>query len=132
MDSFEVAKIAGTVLAALLVIVGFRVALDIAEEGHAPAKPGFTLPMPEQAAPSDTPPGGAAAVDAPVDLPAVPASFDAAAVAEASATANAEAGAAVFKKCAACHSADQGGPNKVGPNLWGIVGRPKAGHEGFN
>jgi len=132
MDSFEVAKYAGAVLAALLVIVGFRVALDIAEEGRAPAKPGYSLPMPEPTSPSDTPPGGAPAVDAPVDLPAVAPSFDAAAVAEASAAANAEAGATVFKKCMACHSVDQGGPNKVGPNLWGIVGRPKASHEGFN
>lgn len=132
MDSFEVAKIAGAVLAALLVIVGFRVALDIAEEDRAPEKPGYTLPMPKQAGPSDLPPGGAAAVDAPVDLPAVPPQFDAAAVADAAASASAESGAAIFKKCQACHSGEKGGPNKVGPNLWGVVGRPKASHEGFN
>jgi len=36
-----------------------------------------------------------------------------------------------FKKCTACHSAEKGGPNKVGPDLWGIVDRPVAAHEGF-
>ena len=41
-------------------------------------------------------------------------------------------GEKVFKKCKACHTAEQGGPNRVGPNLWGIVDRPKGGHEGFS
>ena len=35
-------------------------------------------------------------------------------------------GAKVFKKCAACHSISQGGANKIGPALWGVLGR-KAG-----
>ncbi len=30
----------------------------------------------------------------------------------------------MFKKCAACHNADQGGANALGPNLWGVVGKP--------
>ena len=32
-------------------------------------------------------------------------------------------GAKVFKKCAACHSIAQGGANKIGPALWGVIGR---------
>src|SRR5699024_7383853 len=32
------------------------------------------------------------------------------------------AGEAAFRACAACHTADEGGPKRVGPNLWGIVG----------
>lgn len=40
-------------------------------------------------------------------------------------------GAQIFKKCEACHSGEKGGPNKIGPNLWGVVGRPIASHPGF-
>ena len=36
------------------------------------------------------------------------------------------------KQCATCHTIDKGGPNKVGPNQWNIVGRKKASHEGFS
>ena len=32
-------------------------------------------------------------------------------------------GATVFKKCAACHSIDKGGANKIGPALWSVLGR---------
>ena len=42
------------------------------------------------------------------------------------ASTNADDGATVFKKCAACHSIAEGGANKIGPALWGVIGR-KAG-----
>lgn len=42
-----------------------------------------------------------------------------------------EAGEKVFRKCKACHTVDEGGPNRVGPNLYGIVGAPVASVEGF-
>ena len=47
------------------------------------------------------------------------------------ATASAEKGAAIFKKCASCHTIDAGGPNRVGPNLHNIVGAPRAKHPGY-
>lgn len=45
--------------------------------------------------------------------------------------ADADDGKKVARKCAACHTFDEGGANRVGPNLHGIVGRPVASHEGF-
>lgn len=48
------------------------------------------------------------------------------------AAADVAAGEAYFKKrCTACHVADKGGPNKVGPGLYGIVGNDIAAHDGF-
>ena len=40
-------------------------------------------------------------------------------------------GEAVFKKCAACHNADPGGANALGPALFGTMGKPLASHAGF-
>jgi cytochrome c len=40
-------------------------------------------------------------------------------------------GEQVFKKCAACHNADKGGPNQLGPNLWGVLGEPIGKGRGF-
>lgn len=40
-------------------------------------------------------------------------------------------GAAVFKKCRACHTVDEGGKHRVGPNLWGVIGGPVAAAEGY-
>jgi cytochrome c len=47
--------------------------------------------------------------------------------------ANVQHGEALFKQqCFTCHTIDKGGPNKVGPNQWNLVGRKKASEEGFS
>ena len=47
------------------------------------------------------------------------------------ASASAAEGAKVFKKCAACHSIKEGGANKIGPALWGVLGRPAGSVPGY-
>lgn len=58
---------------------------------------------------------GAGAADKPVDF----------------SIADATKGEQVFKKCAACHNAEKGGANGLGPNLWAILGKPHGGIPGF-
>jgi cytochrome c len=48
------------------------------------------------------------------------------------ATADVAKGQKTFKKCAACHTGDKGGKNKVGPNLYGVVNAGKGGKDGFS
>ena len=63
--------------------------------------------------------GAAAAPAAPVDLGTLLAAADA------------SRGESVARVCGSCHTFDQGGANRVGPNLWAVVGRPVAGAAGF-
>jgi cytochrome c len=144
MDSFEFSKIAGGVLLALLAIVLPKTLLEMraetaAHDNHREAA-GYALPTTQGAAPvqtagkSGTPMQVAAAPGAPAAGATAPAtdagSFDK--LKPLLAAAKPEAGAATFKACAACHSGDKGGANKVGPALWGVVGRKTGAHEGFN
>ena len=48
------------------------------------------------------------------------------------ASADPAAGEKASKRCATCHTFNDGGANRVGPNLWGIVGGDKGAAEGFN
>jgi cytochrome c2 len=66
-------------------------------------------------------------VDVPRDDPIV----DPGAVVALLGQADAEDGAHTFRMCGACHAAERGGAHKVGPNLWGVLGRKKADNEGF-
>jgi cytochrome c len=116
MDAFEVNKTAGAVLSALLVMFAGHALLDIAHPVKEPEKPGWILPVTE------------APASAPIAA-AVP--FDVKQVLSALAKGSADNGHDVFKRCLQCHTADRDGANRVGPNLWGIVGRARASRPGF-
>lgn len=52
-------------------------------------------------------------------------------IAELMQTASIDKGMSVFKKCAACHTPENGGRAKIGPNLWNVVGGDIADNDGF-
>src|SRR5690606_17358863 len=119
MDSFEINKLLGALLGTIFVIFSITLVSDALFAVHAPENPGYAIEATEEAAGE-----AAGAQQAEADV--------AAQVLPLIASANPDAGATVFKKCQACHDATQGGPNKVGPNLWDVVNRPIASHEGFS
>ena len=114
MDSFELNKILGAILGTLLFVMGLGF---IAEAIYAPraAGPGYNLP-----APSEENPNGPAQPTAVVDIGTLLAKADP------------KAGETAAKKCQACHDFTEGGPNKTGPNLYGVVDRQIASHPGFD
>ncbi len=102
--------IAGWVLFAGICALGLSIGTGMLSASHAPEKPGFPIEDTESASG-----GGAAAVPLPNLL----------------AAADVEKGKAVFAKCAACHTIDQGGANGIGPNLFGALGKPHGHVPGF-
>jgi cytochrome c len=114
MDSFEINKLLGALLATAFIVFSVAIVSDTIFAAPVPDKPGFIV---EGAAEDDHGNGGEPAVEESI-LPLL-------------ASADPAAGQAVFKKCVSCHTAENGGSNKAGPNLWDIVNRPIASHAGF-
>jgi cytochrome c len=107
-------KIAGAVLATALAIVGLEELSAIVYKSEPAQKPGYAITV----AAEDT--GGAPeAPDVPPDWGTV------------LPTADVTAGTAVSQKCMACHNLQKGGPNLVGPNLYGVLGRKPGSHPGY-
>jgi cytochrome c len=118
MDSFEMNKILGALLGTCLVLLAVHIASGAIFTPPVPAKPGYEIQVKtEQAAPS----GGTAAAK-----PAV-ASID-----NLLAGANTQRGAQTAKECELCHNLAKGEGAKIGPPLFGVVGRKVAAEPGFN
>ena len=114
MDSFEINKILGALLFTCLCLLSLNIAAEALFHPVKPAKPGFEVAVEEK------PAAGAAAAtpDEPIE--------------KLLASADISKGENAAKKCAACHTFGKGEPNRVGPNLYGVVGRAKASVAGFN
>ena len=116
MDSFELNKILGAVLGTCLILLVTSFAASALFAPNKPEKPGFEIAVKEEAAGGEK--AAAAAPSEPIE--------------KLLQTASVQKGEAAAKKCAACHDFTKGGPNKVGPNLFGIVGDKKGEGRGFN
>lgn len=118
MDSFELNKILGAVLFTCMLTLALNITAGAVFAPPKPEKPGYEIAVPEQEA------GGAAKEAAPEEAEKP--------IAVLLASADPKRGATAAKKCAACHTFGKGEPNRVGPNLYGVVGRAKASTPGFS
>tara|TARA_Y100000817_G_C16731206_1_gene488086 strand:- start:274 stop:816 length:543 start_codon:yes stop_codon:yes gene_type:complete len=117
MDSFEINKIVASILLIALLFIGIGKISNLVFHVDKPETPGYKIELPEDGAKqivekkSDT-------VEE-VDIASLLAMGDLA------------HGEKVFKKCSACHVVDKGGENKIGPALYGVLGRKVAAIESY-
>jgi cytochrome c len=118
MDSFELNKIIGAVLMTALIVIGINKLSDAIFHVEKPEKSAYKVEGVELALSSDV----TTEVKEVVQLD----------IKEILAMGNLAHGEKVFKKCSACHIVAKGGKNKIGPALYGIVGKASAVSEGYS
>ena len=116
MDSFEVNKIIAAILMVALLVIGLGKVADSVFHVKKPKNPGYKVEVESQSI-SDI--SQAASVVEKIDIAAIMALGDIA------------SGEKIFKKCAACHSINKGGKNKIGPALYNVVGRKVGGLDNY-
>lgn len=114
MDSFEWNKIFGAILGTALFVVALNIVVGGYMKPHKADKPGMEVIVAEGPATGEAP----VAEVAPDWGTVIPA-------------ADLAAGEKVAGRCLQCHDFAKGGPNKIGPNLYGIVGANHAHTQGF-
>jgi cytochrome c len=115
MNSFELNKILGAILGTCLITLALNIGAGAIFAPEKPAKPGYLIAVKTEG-------GGAKKVEAVKETP-LPVRL---------AKASVEKGQAIAKQCQACHTFAKGGPNRVGPNLWDVVGEARGEGRGFN
>jgi len=107
MDSFEINKIIAAVLVTVLIVFGIGKISDIIFYVEKPAVEGYKVEV-KVASASNAEENSENQIDITALL----------------ALGNSEDGKKIFKKCAACHSINVDGGNKIGPKLWNVMFRP--------
>lgn len=118
MDSFELNKVLGAVLGTCLVLVALHIASGAIFANPVPAKPGYVIEVKQEG--GAKPSGGKEAAPAGQPIEALLAS------------ANVKNGEQTAKECELCHNLGKGQGAKIGPDLYGVVGRQVASEAGFN
>ncbi len=115
MDTYEFNKIAGAILGTVLLIMLVQNVADILYEPHHPTTPGYSVEVADEGHGTTE-----EVVEETISMAAMMAGADA------------DSGASVAKKCTACHTFEEGGANRIGPNLYGILGRAAGSVDGFS
>lgn len=115
MNSTRTNKFIMAFLATVFIVMTTGILSDSLFHSPTPEKPGYLIEAAEAS-------GGGAGAPAKEEV----------SIAVLMQSADPERGQNVYRRCAACHTVEKGGANKVGPNLWDVVNRPAASVEGFN
>jgi len=116
MDSFELNKVIAAILMVVLLVIGLGKIADGVFYVKKPKNPGYQVEIESQLT-SNT--SQTTEVVEKIDIAAIMALGDVV------------SGKKIFKKCAACHSINKGGKNKIGPALYNVVGRTVGGVDNY-
>ena len=116
MDSFELNKFIAAILMVALLVIGLGKIADGVFLVEKPEKPGYQVEIESKLTSGIS---QAVKVIEKIDIAAVMALGDI------------TSGEKIFKKCAACHSVNKGGKNKIGPALYNVVGRVVGGVDDY-
>jgi len=107
MNSFEINKIVAAIILTIVIVFGVNKLGDVIYSVKAPEGNSYNIATETR----EITKGDTAKAEDDVNIGAL------------LALGNIDHGKIVFKKCAACHSVSKGGGNKIGPALWGVIGR---------